>query len=32
MMKLDKKIRLEVSSNDEVGELKQQINDLYSTL
>lgn len=26
------KIRLEVSSNDEVGELKQQINDLYSTL
>ena len=31
-MKLDKKIRLEVSSNDEVGELKQQINDLYSTL
>ena len=24
MMKLDKKIRLEVSSNDEVGELKQQ--------
>ena len=32
MMKLDKKIRLKVSSNDEVGELKQQINDLYSTL
>ena len=32
MMKLDKKIRLEVSSNDEIGELKQQINDLYSTL
>ena len=28
MMKLDKKIRLEVSSNDEIGELKQQINDL----
>ena len=27
-MKLDKKIRLEVSSNDEIGELKQQINDL----
>ncbi len=23
---------LKVSSNDEVGELKQQINDLYSTL
>ena len=32
MMKLDKKMRLKVSSNDEVGELKQQINDLYSTL
>ena len=32
MMKLDKKTRLKVSSNDEVGELKQQINDLYSTL
>ena len=32
MMKLDKRMRLEVSSNDEVGELKQQINDLYSTL
>lgn len=32
MMKLDKRMRLEVSTNDEVGELKQQINDLYSTL
>ncbi|HAQ1818991.1 TPA: HAMP domain-containing histidine kinase, partial [Enterococcus faecium] len=32
MMKLDKKMSLKVSSNDEVGELKQQINDLYSTL
>ena len=32
MMKLDRKTRLKVSSNDEVGELKQQINDLYSTL
>ncbi|HFU3864124.1 TPA: histidine kinase dimerization/phospho-acceptor domain-containing protein, partial [Streptococcus suis] len=32
MMKLDKRMHLEVSSNDEVGELKQQINDLYSTL
>lgn len=32
MMKLDKRMCLEVSSNDEVGELKQQINDLYSTL
>ncbi len=31
-MKLDKKMSLKVSSNDEVGELKQQINDLYSTL
>lgn len=31
MMKLDK-MSLKVSSNDEVGELKQQINDLYSTL
>ena len=31
-MRFCKKIRLEVSSNDEVGELKQQINDLYSTL
>lgn len=32
MKKLDKETRLKVSSNDEVGELKQQINDLYSTL
>lgn len=32
MMKLDKKSFLKVSSNDEVGELRQQINDLYSTL
>ena len=31
-MNLIKKTRLKVSSNDEVGELKQQINDLYSTL
>ena len=32
MMELDKETRLKVNSNDEVGELKQQINDLYSTL
>lgn len=32
MMKLDKKIRLKVGSNDEIGQLKQQINDLYSAL
>lgn len=32
MMKLDKKTRLKVNSSDEVGELKEQINDLYSTL
>ncbi len=32
MMKLDKKTRLKVGSNDEIGQLKQQINDLYSAL
>lgn len=32
MMKLDKKTRLKVTSSDEVGQLKEQINDLYSTL
>lgn len=32
MMKLDKKTRLKVNSNDEVGHLKEQINDLYATL
>ncbi|MEB5878873.1 MULTISPECIES: HAMP domain-containing sensor histidine kinase [Enterococcus] len=32
MIKLDKKTRIKVSSNDEVGQLKQQINDLYSAL
>ena len=32
MMALDKKARLEIDSNDEIGELKAQINDLYETL
>lgn len=32
MIKLDKKARLKVHSNDEVGQLKQQINDLYVAL
>ena len=32
MMELDKNARLEYDSKDEIGELKQQINDLYSTL
>lgn len=32
MMKLDKTTRLKVNSNDEVGQLKEQINDLYTTL
>lgn len=29
MIKLDKETRLKISSNDEIGQLKQQINDLY---
>lgn len=32
MMKLDKNARLLVDSKNEVGQLKEQINDLYSTL
>lgn len=32
MMELDRNARLEYESKDEIGELKQQINDLYSTL
>ncbi|EOU1778097.1 HAMP domain-containing histidine kinase [Clostridium perfringens] len=32
MMKLDKKARLKFDSSDEVGQLKEQINDLYTTL
>lgn len=32
MMALDKKSRLEIDSNDEIGQLKAQINDLYETL
>lgn len=32
MMALDKKARLEMDSNDEIGQLKAQINDLYETL
>ena len=32
MMQLDKKACLEVNSSDEVGQLKEQINDLYTTL
>nr|WP_276938706.1 HAMP domain-containing sensor histidine kinase [Helcococcus sueciensis] len=32
MMELDKTAKLKVKSNDEVGQLKTQINDLYSTL
>ena len=32
MMKLDKDARLIVDSNDEIGHLKEQINDLYFTL
>lgn len=32
MMALDKKTRLEIDSNDEIGQLKAQINDLYETL
>ena len=32
MMELDRNARLEYESKDEIGELKEQINDLYSTL
>ena len=32
MMALDKKAHLEIDSNDEIGQLKAQINDLYETL
>lgn len=32
MMALDKRARLEIDSNDEIGQLKAQINDLYETL
>lgn len=32
MMTLDKDTRLKVNSEDEVGQLKEQINDLYTTL
>lgn len=32
IMALDKKARLEIDSNDEIGQLKAQINDLYETL
>ena len=32
MMTLDKEARLEIDSNDEISQLKQQINDLYLTL
>ncbi|HIC0839394.1 TPA: HAMP domain-containing sensor histidine kinase, partial [Streptococcus agalactiae] len=32
MIKLDKETRLKISSNDEIGQLKQQINDLYCAL
>lgn len=32
MMALDKKARLEINSNDEIGQLKAQINNLYETL
>lgn len=32
MMKLDRKAKLKVDSNNEIGELKSQINDLYSIL
>ena len=32
MMELDKNARLEYDSKDEIGELKQQINDLYAAL
>lgn len=32
MMALDKKVRLAIDSNDEIGQLKAQINDLYETL
>ena len=32
MMALDKKARLEIDSNDEIGQLKAQINNLYETL
>ena len=32
MMELDKNARLEYDSKDEIGELKQQINDLYAVL
>ena len=32
MMALDKKARLEIDSNDVIGQLKAQINDLYETL
>lgn len=32
MMEVDKEARLRVDSNDEIGQLKSQINDLYETL
>ncbi|EPV41532.1 HAMP domain-containing sensor histidine kinase [Streptococcus sp. R4] len=32
MIKLDKETRLKINSSDEIGQLKQQINDLYSAL
>ncbi|HGD5441319.1 TPA: GHKL domain-containing protein [Streptococcus agalactiae] len=32
MIKLDKETRLKISSSDEIGQLKQQINDLYCAL
>ncbi|WP_276908040.1 HAMP domain-containing sensor histidine kinase [Peptoniphilus duerdenii] len=32
MMELDHKVRLNVDSKDEIGQLKEQINSLYSTL
>ncbi len=32
MMELDRKVRLNVDSKDEIGKLKEQINSLYSTL
>ncbi|HFU0812330.1 TPA: GHKL domain-containing protein [Streptococcus agalactiae] len=32
MIKLDKETRLKINSNDEIGQLKQQINDLYCAL
>lgn len=32
MIKIDKETRLKINSSDEIGQLKQQINDLYSAL